>query len=1252
MFTNIFYPPELPITLYKDTIIKAIEENQIIIITGDTGSGKTTQIPKMCLDAGQGGKKLIGCTQPRRIAAMSIAERVGVELKNDAAVGFKIRFQNRLTPNTVIKFMTDGILLAETSHDSLLKQYDTIIIDEAHERSLNIDFLLGILKTKLPKRPDLKVIISSATIDAKKFSDHFSNAPVINIPGRAYPITTYYRPLEDNKTNENISYVDHAVNECIALYNNTLKGDILIFMPSERDIRDCIGELNKRKIESSQILPLFGRLQANDQRKIFHETYLRKIIVATNIAETSLTVPGIRYVIDTGLARISKYNVRAKTTSLQISRISQASCNQRAGRCGRTGPGICIRLYSEEDYLSRHEYTLPEIQRSNLSEVILQMTNLKLGNPRKFPYIDPPTLRAINEGYRTLLELGAIDETNKLTSIGKIMAQMPLDPCISKIVIEGSSRGALKEIKIIASALAIMDPRIRPAQLENKADTAHLIFKDKHSDFITYLNIWQQCLEMIGPNRSASKLRKFCEKHYLSWQRMREWFDIHDQISRLIQNNKQFTENEIPGSVTAIHQALTCGFLRNICQKKEKNLYIMSGGREVMIFPGSVLFNKGGQWIISASFIETSRLYARTLAKIDVKWLEYIGGELCKRSWSSPHWEKKTGRVTAFEKVTLFGLVIVSSRRVNYGRVNKKASFEAREIFIRSALIEGMLGGNYSFLKHNLSLADSFQEIEAKIRKRSVLNDEQSIYDFYDKHLTVVFDRHTLNRFLKQQNNKSILFMSESDICKALPDTEELYKFPETIISNGQSLKLEYKFQPGHIEDGVIVEIPASLHQGLKPTVFEWVVPGLLQEKIHWLLKALPKKIRKSLVPLPNCVDLVMDSLDHYKGSLYPALEKIIFKNYQVRIQRNDWQIHLLPLHLRMNYRLLDNNGKILILTRNFQELKGFALDIPEISSERAIDMDLPEKTGVLSWDFLDLETIFYQRDKSGKIITTYFATLFIDKKNNWLDVRWIDNSNKSKELNRKGVAFLYKLQFQKENKLLLKECKEILAKQSASLFALGMKGNFKEIAKNICDFLTTDVFEISDEEIPTKIQFENTITAIQKKGLLKFCRPRLNQVVKIFSKRRDVISTLYSMKERSQKINNFDQEKFDLFLNHLDAILPQDFLSTRSFNDLQHTQRYLNALDLRIIRAEQSPLKDSQKATRLTSFTNKLAHLDNLVKNNTTVCNKSILEYKTMLEEFKVSIFAPELGTAMVVSEKRLKLKWEDVMDHCSNVE
>ncbi|MBU0961352.1 MAG: ATP-dependent RNA helicase HrpA, partial [Proteobacteria bacterium] len=682
------YPTELPIVFYRQSFLELFQKYQVIIVSGETGSGKTTQLPKFCLESFPDSTLLIGCTQPRRVAATSVASRVAEELKQHAdLVGYKIRFHDKTSKDTRIKFMTDGVLLAETRQDPLLRRYNVIIIDEAHERSLNIDFLLGYLKKLLPRRPDLKLIITSATIDTKIFSRHFDNAPVLNVEGRSFPVEIRYQPPAETEEKDGFSYVEHCVEAIVQLHHREPSRDTLIFLPTEKDIRECCALLENR-LSASLILPMFGKLQAADQQKIFRASKLTKIVVATNVAETSITVPGIRYVIDTGLARISQYNVRARTTSLPITRVSQASADQRKGRCGRVGPGICIRLYSEEDYLGRDQYTLPEIKRSNLAEVILQMIAMDLGSPLDFPFIEPPHSGAIRDGYALLNELCALDSENKLSKIGTLMARLPIDPPISRILIAARENNCVREIKIIAPALAIQDPRVRPADRESEADSAHKKFAHPQSDFLTLLNIWDLFHSVQDKVRSWNRLKKFCVSHFLSFQRMREWIDLHDQLASILNREKGFTENTAPASYQAIHKSLCTGFLRNIGLKKEKKLYQGAGNKELMVFPGSHQFHSSGKWIIAASFLETNRLYALTVANIDPEWLIETASHLYRRSWSNPRWQKKSGQVVADEKISLFGLILSADRMVNFGRTSQKNQEEARQIFIQHGLLE------------------------------------------------------------------------------------------------------------------------------------------------------------------------------------------------------------------------------------------------------------------------------------------------------------------------------------------------------------------------------------------------------------------------------------------------------------------------------------------------------------------------------------------------------------------------------------
>ncbi len=1249
---NLNYPTNLPITAEKDRIIAAIRENQILIIAGDTGSGKTTQLPKMCLDAGRGREQIIGCTQPRRLAAVSMAERVSDELKRPDLVGSTVRFQDRTQESTRIKFMTDGILLAETRRDRLLKRYDTIIIDEAHERSLNIDFLLGYLKQLLPKRPELKLIIASATIDTEKFSSHFGNARIFQVSGRTFPITVEFQ--EESNGGE----INHADQACEAVQTLCLQpgGDILVFMPTERDILDTLSALQHAlDPDRHLILPLFGRLQAGDQRKIFRTYTKRKIIVATNVAETSITVPGIRFVVDTGLARIPEYNVRARTSSLLVARISKASCDQRAGRCGRTGPGTCLRLYSEEDYLGRPEFTRPEIQRSNLAEVILQMISLGLGDPRRFPFLDPPSPRAISDGFRQLHELGAIDARDRLTERGRIMARLPLDPRIARIIIEGANQNSLRETIIICAALSIQDPRMRPAEKEKLADQAQAQFIDKQSDFLSLLNIWNSWQEFSKGTFSSSKLRKFCTTHYLSWQRMREWFDIHEQINRLLKPIKGFVSNSEPASYAAIHMALASGFLRNIGRKKEKNLYTVSGGREVTIFPGSCLYNKKNvAWIIAADFIETSRLFARTTALIDEQWLEVLGKELCRYNYSDPHWSKKSGQVQALERVSLFGLPIVAGRKVNYGRINEKTAKEAREIFIHQGLIEGELSGRYPFLQHNLALIQEISTMEERVRRRNILVDDQVLFAFYEQRIGSAYDKFTLNRLLKKKKSDNFLWMNEEDICKEMPQQDELYLYPKTLRAGEFDLPLHYHFKPGDEKDGVTVSLTPQQVSSLSPAPFEWLVPGLLDEKILYLCKRLPKKLRRRMVPLPDAVDRIMDRLDLYSGSLYPALEKALLREFQLIVNRNDWQTDTLPRHLLMRYQLRGENSKILSTSRSFTEILTALPDFMVGGSGQQLRQDkkkvsLPTRTGLTTWNFKDLPARISVSTGTGAD-KLYFPALSVTDQG-LVDVNYIDDEQQARSKNRQGMEFLYCLQFPGCRKQIRKECKTALGSHSASWLSLGMKGTALELREALFRFIMDGLFHTGDGLIPDQSDFKSIIAKLEQQGIHLKVQAIIANIIENISIRRRVSADRTAWTNRCRKNKSYNADIEQDFMQCLKTILPADFLLTRSHEQMMHTGRYLQALAIRLQRAEQDPAKDAQKQKRLTTAVNRLTHIHEFSTHNPE-CRKSIALYRTMVEEFRVSVFAPEIGTAMPVSEKRLKNLWQELENSCRQVE
>ena len=1263
--SKINYPDELPIVAHREEIIDALKKHSVVIISGDTGSGKTTQLPKMCLEAGRGRKKIIGCTQPRRIAAITVAQRVAQELGSEHGflVGHKIRFQDRTTKHTKIKFMTDGILLAETRSDHGLHAYDTLIIDEAHERSLNIDFLLGYAKQLLLKRKDLKVIITSATIDTEKFANHFNKAPIIEVSGRTYPVELRYRPPEDSTDEkESNSYIDLAVREVVNLRRRRENGDILIFMPTERDITETVALLNQEinplagtKKKSSPksdtlILPLFGRLRAADQSRIFKHFNGRKIVVATNIAETSVTVPGIRYVIDTGLARIAKYNIRARTTSMPVSAISRASCEQRKGRCGRIGPGVCIRLYSEENFLNRPEYTLPEINRSNLAEVILRMVDLKLGDPASFPFIDPPGNRAIRDGYDLLHELGALDTTGnepRLSVNGKIMAKLPLDPRISRMILEAQDHNCLLETVIIASALSIQDPRMRPADAETEADQAHVRFKVHPSDFLSYLKIWEE-FNMVplrgkekDKKKSRSQMRKFCRSNFLSYQRLREWQDIYEQISSILAEEKGFIMNRTPASYEAIHYTILSGFLRNIGFRKGRNIYQGAQGKELMLFPGSVIFNKGGQWIMAAEQVETGRLYARTAANIKVDWIEPLAGPLCRSTYSNPRWEKKSGQVIANEKITLFGLVIVAARKKNYAGINAATREESREIFIHSALLQGELTGRYSFLENNQRLIARFEKIEDRLRQRNILADDYVLYKFYDTRLPVsVVDRASLNRFLKKQQDDKTLFMTEKDILIQPPKSGELSDYPEKIsLPDGISLKLSYSFDPGGEKDGVTVLLPLDLLEHVSPEFFEWLVPGLLPEKVLFLLKGLPKNVRKKLIPIQQASEKITNDLKMYHGSLYQRLEESIFKMFRTRILRNQWPVDLLPSHLKMRYLLQNSGGQTLMASRCFSELKVKKAPQQENKSLNELRRKW-ERTDITNWDFENLPDKIPVQNVKNKLLGFVYPALHLEKEGN-ISIRLYSDQEKSRQAHREGLLALYSLQFPRQFKLLKKECQ-----LPSSLWALyeGLETR-QQLNEDLYKFILAALFVPPNIQWPAKAEFDQLVETVKKEGLFNKARGLIEMILLLLKERRatlDQINRIEAMtRTKTKSIMNMN-----IFRAELTGIVPVDFL--KQFNEEQTASaiRYCRALQIRIERAYVSPEKDKMKAELLAPHAEKLQKIK--PKDPSPSCLELLQEYGRMLEEYKVSLFAQEMKTSFPVSPKRLKEKWQEILQNC----
>ncbi len=1007
------YPGDLPVSERKDDILQAILENQVVIICGETGSGKTTQLPKICLEAGRGVAGYIGHTQPRRIAARSVANRIAEELRQPLgkAVGFKVRFSDHTSSESLIKLMTDGILLAETQNDRFLDQYDTLIIDEAHERSLNIDFLLGYMKWLLPRRPDFKLIVTSATIDPERFSRHFDNAPIINVSGRTYPVEIRYRPmLETEEGDETGDELQRGILAAVDELHRESTGDILVFLIGERDIRETAESLRKHHPVDCEILPLYSRLSNAEQEQIFKPHKKRRIVLSTNVAETSLTVPGIRSVIDAGHARISRYSHRSKLQRLPIENISQASANQRAGRCGRVGPGVCIRLYSEADYLSRPEFTEPEILRTNLAAVILQMKALGLGDLGDFPFLEPPDERMVRDGLRTLQEINAIDDQRRLTEIGKKLYKLPVDPRLARILLAASDENSLTEVAIIVSALSLQDPRDRPTDKAQVADQRHARFKDENSDFMSYLKIWADFQEQ-KKHLSNSKLRQYCRDSFLSYLRLREWEDIHQQILQVAKGELALRFNMAPSEYGEIHKPLLTGLLSYVSFKQEGSEYLGARGLKCQIWPGSSLFKARPKWIMSAEQVETTKVFARTVAKIEPEWVEKCGAHLVKKTYHEPHWEKKAARAGVLEKVTLFSLTITNGRRVPLENIDPK---QARELFIRHALVQMEYDSKAPFFIHNRDLLAAADYLQQKGRRVDLVADEEWIYQFYDGKIPeevvsgVAFE---VWRKQAERNNPNVLKMTQEDITRKEEGLDTL-NFPDELKIGAIRIPLEYRFEPGHEDDGVTAIIPLHLLNQLPPEPFAWLVPGLLREKLVALIKNLPKQTRKHFVPAPDYADKVLPQLDFGQGKLTQQISAALRRIEGFTILDKEWSEEGIPLHLRMNFALVDDAKKVIARAHDLNELKQKHAAAAVENFQELAQEELA-MTGRKEWDFGDLA----DRYQSGQI---HGYPALVDE-GDTVGLRVFDTVEKAAAAQERGLVRLFRLAMAKELKYLRK---------------------------------------------------------------------------------------------------------------------------------------------------------------------------------------------------------------------------------------
>ncbi len=1233
------YSDELPICKQRHKILDAIQSNQVIIVSGETGSGKTTQLPKFCLELGRGVAGLIGHTQPRRIAARSVAIQIAKELSSPLghAVGYKVRFSDNINQDTYIKLMTDGILLAETQGDPYLQKYDTIIIDEAHERSLNIDFLLGYLKQILSKRADLKLIITSATIDAERFSQHFNNAPVIEVSGRTYPVEIRYHAIDSNQSQEEYDLQQAILDSTDELLRIGI-GDVLIFLPGEREIKETSETLRKHSFNhfshagKLEILSLYARLSYTEQQRVFHKSNaVIRIILATNVAETSLTVPGIRYVIDSGVARINRYNHRNKIEQLLVEKISQASANQRAGRCGRVMSGICIRLYSKADFETRPLYTDPEILRTSLTSVILRMKSLKIGNIENFPFLQPPLPRMIADGYQSLSELGAIDRHQKLTPIGWQLAKFPIDPKIARMILAAKQENCLSEVLIIASILSLADPRERPFDQQEAADRAHLPFHDERSDFIGLLKLWNFFDELLKHKKSKKKLIEQCHEYFISYRKMREWREIHGQLHTLVLEFG-LRPNQIPASYDEIHRALLAGLLSNVGFKSEnEGEYLGARGIKFFIYPGSVLKKAKPKWIVAAELVETTKLYARCVAIIDVTWLEKIAGKLCKKHFFDPHWEKKAAQVMVYERVTLYGLVIVPKRSVIYNKINPQ---EAREIFIRNALVIGDYEINAQFLSHNRQLIQDIEELEHKTRRQDVLVDDQDIFTFYDKIIPEdIMNGATFENWRKQveQDNPHLLYLSREYLMRHKADTTFETLFPESISIFDQRLPLTYRFEPGHSMDGVTVTLPLHLLNTLKANQFQDVVPGLIREKITWCFKALPKAIRRNLIPIAEHVTYFLDYRDKQKHSLplLEALSEYIFSVTGTKVSSDSWNTKLMPLHLQMNYRIIDDAGKALGINRDLTQLQdefGQAAQLVFSQNNATNQIDI-ERDHITQWNFGQLpEEITFIRAQTQ--LTGYPA--LVDQIDH-VAIRLFDTIEVARNHMREGVKRLLVLELKDPIKQLEKK---LPGTKSDSLILSNLID--PESLKQDTLAAIYDRALIGDELLPRS---EHEYIQLKQKG-----RIRLSSVADTLIQFIHDLALDYQVLKQKLSVLSIHQAQIKQELsNQLHALIYPDFLQQTDWKRLPHLLRYLKGMQIRLDKYSNNPTRDHQHALAVSALWHQYRQRYER-HSKRGFRDPKLEEFRWQIEELRISLFAQELKTPYPVSVKRLQKLWEQV--------
>lgn len=1239
--------PDLPIADKRDQIAEAISAHQVIILAGETGSGKTTQLPKICLQLGRGVTGLIGHTQPRRLAARSVAQRIADELKTPLGegVGYQVRFTDHVSETTHIKLMTDGILLAEIQHDRFLNRYDTLIIDEAHERSLNIDFLLGYLKQLLPKRPDLKIIITSATIDVERFSEHFDNAPVIEVSGRTFPVETLYRPLEDLTEDGDLgAAIEVAITELMEM-ESSAKGDVLVFLSGEGEIREVARHLrdvqqNDIRWQHCEVLPLYARLSNAEQNKVFSTNHRRgrRIVLATNVAETSLTVPGIRYVVDPGYARISRYSFRTKVQRLPIEPVSQASANQRQGRCGRVAEGVCIRLYDEEDFNSRPEFTDPEIQRTNLASVILQMLGMKMGDVESFPFVDPPDRRMISDGFKLLEELGAVDSKRILTDVGRILTRFQVDPRLARMIIAGKQHNCLREILVIVSALSIQDPRERPADKRQASDDKHRRFWHKESDFLSFVNLWNY-YEEKRQELSQGQLRKLCSKEFLGFMRMREWRDIHRQL-RLVCREMKYQENTDEASYPAVHKALLAGLLSHIANVDDDRQYLGARNRKLRLFPGSSLFKKSPKWIVAAEITETTQVFARCCARIEPDWLMGINESLFKRSYSEPHWQKKSGRVMAHERLSLYGLVISDRTSVHYGPINVR---ESREILIRRALVEGEVSSTSPtskspFFRHNRELVEAIEALEDKSRRRDILVDDQQLFQFYDER--VAENITTLKHFEKWHRDivakqPQLLFVKKNQLMRhGASDVDEV-QFPSLLRSGDVEFLISYRFEPGHQADGVTVTIPIGLLNRVPRYRFEWLVPGMLRDKCIALIKLLPKNFRKKIVPVPEFVDKFLERVRVDDVALIEVLTRQLQQMINVKIPADSWQPELMDDFYRMNFRVIDGDGKQLGQGRNLEKLlENFRSHVNETLQQKTRERF--HTTNIKQWSFGDLPQQ-YEFQQAGVTVTSYPA--LVDCKDS-VAIELMDYPRQAEQQSRLGLVRLYMLQIPQQVKYLRKE---LLRGNTISLQLVVMDQQRDQWLSDLLFAVFYRVF-VEDRNVPRgSDEFQQRLVsskhnlvpvASEMAALLEDIAGHYNTIRKLLKKTNE-LAWAFAVADIQRQLSGL------VFVG---------FIIDTPYFYLQQYPRYLMAIIQRLEKLRGHYQRDKQLSTGLDRLSEPL-HAEWINSADALVRSSQLSEFRWDLEEYRVSLFAQQLGTRHAVSEKRLRSQWKLVKDSLSDV-